>query len=236
MKKPREMISEHLPTYGRRNKLSANDKAIMKLIEYASNEEWVSNDTPKSIHEVLEVGCGLGVLLEPLWKSGYNIMGADGDENCVRIAGQFAPTIQMDASLPWAFPDNSQDLVIMSHSLEHVNDPLQAVMEAQRVAKWQIFAIPNPTRPEVFCFTNLFRMDYSNYGHLCTWDRSHFRYFLERKAGLEIVKWAEDEVRFMLGPLIRLDKGPIRFIEEKVLTKLFPYYTTSCIVLTRRKD
>lgn len=236
----REMVSDHLPSYKRREETISIEKRIISLV---SEVEQILKRSKKEI-KILEVGCGLGTLVELLTNKGYDVIGVDGDKNCVEITQKYGKAILLDAhEIGNRFSANEFDIIIFKDSLEHFNNPLFVLNQAKNLAKWIIISVPNPARPEVYCFTNLFRINYSNPGHLCCWDRSHFYYFLTHKADLEIVRWAQDEVKLFVGPLIRITKAlkklKIDFIspiEEHVLTKIFPYYATSCIVLAKVKS
>jgi len=221
--------SEHIFSYKRRKYISSTDKAILRLVEYVGHHTGNRKDL-----KILDIGCGLGELLYFLDSKGYNVIGIDSDPNCVEISNKRKNlAIKLDANdIDKKFKQDSFNIIIFSHSFEHFNNPLELIEKVKKIGKYFIFAIPNPIRPFVIK-QSIFRHDYSNYGHFCCWDRSHFRVFLERRCKLNIIKWEKDEVCFsngFIGGILR--RIGLKFIEEKILTKIIPYFSSCLIVLT----
>ncbi len=83
---------------------------------------------------VLDIGCGVGGLLERIRNTGrsYNYFGIDIGQftdlpdfiNFARADGQHLP-----------FRDESFDMVLLSHVIEHLHDPYPMIMEAYRILK-----------------------------------------------------------------------------------------------------
>jgi len=85
---------------------------------------------------VLDVGCGRGYLLRDLAANGWSCAGIDipGSPLPIDAAKLGFDCRTGDAcSLPW--PENSFDLVVINHVLEHVSDPWAACLEARRVLR-----------------------------------------------------------------------------------------------------
>lgn len=218
-------VSEHLQSYSRKGKGKEGDRSVKKVIDLVSD---VANYMKKGKGEIriLDVGCGPGVLVEVLTKKGYDILGIDSDKKCVEITKNYGKSLLIDASkIGKQFAGQHFDIIIFKDSLEHMNNPLDIINQAKAISTWIIIVVPNPTRIDVL-FYNLIRKNYSNPGHLCCWDRSHLSYFLTNKAGLEIVSWKTDVVRLIPG-------SRITAIEEKLLPKIFPYFSRKLIVLAR---
>ncbi len=90
---------------------------------------------------VLDLGCGGGLLAEPLARAGAEVTGVDISDNALRIARQHAERHRLDIDYRLApaedlpFPDGSFDVVVAFDVLEHVTDLQRAVQEAARVLR-----------------------------------------------------------------------------------------------------
>lgn len=131
------------------------------------------------------------------------------------------------------------NLVLLSHALEHTPNPVDVVNEMKAVTKkWLVLAVPNPIRPKILMKYGLSGRDYSNKGHYYSWDRSHFQNLLTSYCGLEIVKWATDDVRVIPFKGLRAVFRAVRvldWLETKFLARCFPYFSSSLIVLCKKR-
>jgi len=209
--------------------------AIVSLVIAACEK---SNKLPKDM-KVLDCGCGLGLLMRDLRsKVGCQVIGLDFDEECLRIARKFGDCLQADINdIDRLFSINTFDIIITSHSLEHMKAPVSMINKMKNISKeWLILAIPNPIRPKILFKYALRNRNYSNKGHYYSWDRSHFHNFLEIKCQLKIVKWETDYVQVMPGKYLRkIPGGPtlLDLLEVKIIPKMFPYFSTSLISLCK---
>lgn len=99
---------------------------------------------------VLDAGCGDGVLSRMLAERGAIVFGTDISEPNIERCNQYAKeaglsnmefAVADSESLP--FPDNSFDLVVSSHVLEHLPDFDKGLTEIMRVTKKRaVVAIP----------------------------------------------------------------------------------------------
>ena len=92
----------------------------------------ISNLGENKNRKIVDVGCGCGFVLKKISDAGYkNILGVD------IVPGLKYDTIKINEGnieqLP--FPDNYFDVVICSHTLEHVLDLPKAISELKRVGK-----------------------------------------------------------------------------------------------------
>jgi SAM-dependent methyltransferase len=101
---------------------------------------------------VLEVGCGLGHLL--IWLAGrYDVVGTDINESALQEARRNLPEgnfLGMSGENLKAFPDQSFQVVISKHVVEHLHQPENAIAEMSRVLSLDgllILATPNLDSP-----------------------------------------------------------------------------------------
>ena len=97
--------------------------------------------SPISPQRVLEVGCGTGLFLEWLSQQGHQVTGLDPSPSMLSICRNRLPDrICLDRGYAEHLPyeDNAFDTVALITTLEFVDDPLQAIREASRVARQHI--------------------------------------------------------------------------------------------------
>lgn len=83
---------------------------------------------------VLDVGCGRGITLHFLKKWGWDCIGTQISKNAAEYARKsFGLKIYEGDLLEAKFENESFDLVILAHVLEHVPDPLAYLMEINRI-------------------------------------------------------------------------------------------------------
>ena len=83
---------------------------------------------------VLEIGCGRGYLLREFRNLGCIVTGLESVRSPDWILeNQEIPVHAIHNSDKWPFEDNSQDLVIIWHVLEHTQDPEYVLKEIRRV-------------------------------------------------------------------------------------------------------
>jgi SAM-dependent methyltransferase len=95
---------------------------------------------------VLDVGCGRGDLASNFAQAGWYASGLDISPAAVQAAREVGVDARVGTieTAPWE--DASFDLVIMSHSLEHMPDPAGALAHARRLLRdggTLIVAVPN---------------------------------------------------------------------------------------------
>lgn len=186
---------------------------------------------------VLDVGCGRGELLRALSSRGLACSGVDFDETCVAIAGQWGDTQQSSIEeLPDRFGDDSFDLVVLSHVLEHTHDPGAAIAVLRRITRRYIaLAVPNLASSTSFFQAARHAPRYVNQGHRQGWDPNHLLTFLECTCDLEVVRWGSDRVLVPTVLGVLLDKvGLSDLVERRLLTRVVPRLSNSLIVLCEK--
>jgi SAM-dependent methyltransferase len=84
---------------------------------------------------ILENGCGVGMYVERLSRSGGRVFGLEYDFERTREAGALSPFIINAAGENLPYPSGSFDLILSHEVLEHVADDRLAVAEMVRVLK-----------------------------------------------------------------------------------------------------
>lgn len=185
---------------------------------------------------VLDLGCGVGHTLALIQGSrvDLNIYAADIDKECLDITENrvkltkriLLNSIDEIYTYPMSF-----DGIIMSHSLEHMNNPFHTLQEMYKKLNKDgvlILAVPNPVRLSVI-LSNLMKKQYSNKGHIYAWDRSHWINFLENIMKFNVILYTEDYFPLPLSARTKLLR-PF----EKILVKIFPWFAFSNIAVIKK--
>ena len=80
-----------------------------------------------NIHKVFEAGCGAGGIIYAFKEHGADVSGCDFGENYLRYGRSKDLNLYDGEPDLTKTPANSQDLVILSHVLEHLNHPIEYV-------------------------------------------------------------------------------------------------------------
>jgi SAM-dependent methyltransferase len=84
---------------------------------------------------MLDVGCGDGWVLKLARELGWNEEGVDFDRRAVDLVRRKGLRVRHGRLADQCYPDDSFDLVLMSHVIEHVHDPLGTLREIRRVLR-----------------------------------------------------------------------------------------------------
>ncbi|MGH7779550.1 MAG: class I SAM-dependent methyltransferase, partial [Candidatus Binataceae bacterium] len=84
---------------------------------------------------LLEVGCGAGDWLRIAGDLGWRADGVDFDPDAVANARSTGASVHSGQLADQNFPDQSFDLILMSHVIEHVHDPIGLLRECYRLLK-----------------------------------------------------------------------------------------------------
>ncbi len=86
--------------------------------------------------KVLDVGCGDGKYLNRMHSLGWEVDGVDFDAKAIASAKtRYGLQLRQGSLQEQRFADGSFDAVTMSHSIEHVPDPVAQFAEAARIVK-----------------------------------------------------------------------------------------------------
>jgi SAM-dependent methyltransferase len=224
-------ISYDLDDHDRKGK--AIRQSIISLVESAAEKMGVMMCDLR----ILDAGCGIGLLMRDLKNSGVDsVTGIDFDDECLALAAKYGSVHKRDlTNLKQNISENSFDVVILSHVLEHLANPIEFLKQIKFISsRWIVVACPNPVRPKVLIKYGLRARNYSNQGHVYSWDRSHLSTFLERYNHLRISDWATDDIKIVpFRSIRRLIKGLglLDRLEMRVLPRYLPYFSSSIIAL-----
>ncbi|MEM7273373.1 MAG: class I SAM-dependent methyltransferase [Actinomycetota bacterium] len=191
---------------------------------------------------VIDIGCGPGQILSQIAarRPDLRLVGVDGDAECLRRAADRCPTATFvegniqrldEVELPLdGFP-----LIVSSHALEHVPDPVGALQSWQRrlgPGGRLVIAVPNSLQPLLLARA-LARRPKANEGHYYIWDRATFENFCQL-AGFRIVDRAVDYVP--LAPVRVRERLPVIARAERTLLGPLPQFSNSHIVVLEPTD
>ena len=136
---------------GRSAMLHKLNPVRLKYIRDQIDQHWQADEcsrTPLDGKTVLDVGCGAGLLAEPLARLGAKVTGVDGSPEVIAVAREHATTMGLEidyriadvASLDGAF-----DLVTAMEVVEHVAEPAAFVNAlAKRLAPGGLLIMSTP--------------------------------------------------------------------------------------------
>jgi SAM-dependent methyltransferase len=174
-------------------------------------DRWLNGLAPSA--RVLDLGCGAGSLRIQL--AGLNVVGVDVDANEFPRSSNHFSAHALSHQLPFA--DQSFDLVVCNHSLEHILETQATVIEIHRVLKHggRLFV----TVPDGKSFSDrLYRLLFCGGGHLQRFTFESIICEIESSTQLHLAGWKElsssfifvDRRNFLpapLGPLSARSQG-----------------------------
>jgi SAM-dependent methyltransferase len=203
------------------------------------------------VRTVLDIGSGTGAVLANLAKLGFGeqYWAVDIAEQAISLVRQrqdipgLAEARTFDGShLP--YQDGQFDLAILSHVVEHLEDPQPLVREAARVARYLAIEVPLEdnlyTHLKVDWFGSRYREEI---GHIQWFNWSAFRSVLEQHCGLDVIRmqmvYLPDEMYYLRKRGVALGltfaflgiRKALRMLPDRLYTRLL---TDHCIALARR--
>ncbi|MBL7214506.1 MAG: class I SAM-dependent methyltransferase [Phycisphaerae bacterium] len=116
--------------------------------------EWMSDICLDGINakSVLDVGTGSGLFAEAFFKKGLEVAGADVNPDMIDAAKEFVPAgrFEIAPAEKMPFDDQSFDLVFMANVFHEVDDQVQTLLEAKRIARQRIAILEHPYKEQPF--------------------------------------------------------------------------------------
>jgi SAM-dependent methyltransferase len=153
------------------------------------------------VSSTLEIGCGTGSVLRALGSLQFanRYVATDISAAAVEFAKQFCGPLLSEAyvgsadSLP--FPDKSFSVAILSHVIEHLENPVCAVRDAARVADYVVIEVPTERVLSNTIRTQILGKPFlsaAEAGHVQFWSSRSITNFLEQDCGQEILSRRRD--------------------------------------------
>lgn len=168
-----------------------------------------------NIKTVFEVGCGAGGILSPFYDSGMSVSGCDFGEKYLSFGKNKGFDLYQGEIDSKKTPKNSQDLVILSHVMEHLNDPLKVmpqIIEHIREGKYLLVEVPG-----------IFDIKKTYFNPILYFQNAHvynyYYYYLEvffKKLGLDVI-YGDERCTFLLKKPIGWVKQDVNFIDHPSL-------------------
>lgn len=101
---------------------------------------------------MLDIGTGSGLFAEAFYERGCEVAGTDINPEMVAAARQHVPTGRFEAAPAESqpFEDKTFDLVFMGCVFHEVDDPVQTLVEAKRLAKQRVAILEYPHKLQLF--------------------------------------------------------------------------------------
>ena len=129
--------------------------AVMEWLQeklYAWRSRQVLRRLNQKNARVLDIGCGRGLLLRAFQQQGCDVTGTEFSDDACRFAREVLKLpVRVGLVQELSFPDNSFDVVVMWHVLEHVSDSRPTLAEVGRILRpggLFLVAVPNFGSPE----------------------------------------------------------------------------------------
>lgn len=174
--------------------------------------------------KILDVGCALGFFMEAAKKKGFDPYGVDISDYAISYAlKKFPNTVFLNTLMGARLERGSFDCLTMFQTIEHLNNPLENLKEANRVLKKNgivVIATPN--------YDCLIRKLMGNYWfeykpeeHLNFFDKRTIKLLLE-KSGFRLMFFGSDMFFYPIGYIL---ERFLYYTPISVLKKIFgPFY------------
>lgn len=153
------------------------------------------------VSSVLEIGCGTGAVLRELGSMNFansyvaTDISAAAVEFAQRSCGPLLSTTHVGPADSLPFPEKSFSVAILSHVIEHLENPVCAVRGAARVANYIVIEVPTERVLSNTLRTRILGKPFASAaaaGHVQFWSSGSIVNFLERDCGMEILSRHRD--------------------------------------------
>ncbi len=147
-----DMIKEYDPNWTLQHSEQRFDKESLQIRDYQKTREFLKKSFPDR-GKLIEIGSGFGHLLNYFKQDGWDVMGVEP----LRGGCQFSESEFGIKAIPKtleeaALDENSVDVVLMMHVIEHVPDPFGTFKEIYRILKPGGFFVLETPRYDTLMF------------------------------------------------------------------------------------
>jgi SAM-dependent methyltransferase len=193
------------------------------------------------VTSVLEIGCGTGAVLRELGSMQFakHYAATDISAAAVEFAQQSCGVLLSEAyvvpadSLP--FPEKSFSVAILSHVIEHLENPVSAVRAAARVADFVVIEVPTERVLSNTIRTRILGMPFASAagaGHVQFWSARSVGKFLERECGQEILSRQRDLLSREVEFHGRLGASKAKPLIKETLKRVLPGWIYAQLLTT----
>lgn len=177
-----------LPTTSNYRKHTTKNPLKKIFIENYHNK-LISLVSPLDAKRLLDAGAGEGFILKFLFehKIGKELEGIDYSDEAIKIGKKLHPYLNLKKGTIYAlrYPANHFDIVLCTEVLEHLDDPVKALGEIERVSKkYVLITVPHEPWWTLFNFTQWGK----DIGHINHWSGGGIKRFIQRNSNLKVVK------------------------------------------------
>ncbi len=150
------VISRHIETEDTGpddlEKLQRIGKEQLQVRDYDVTRKLLNSLYPRR-GKLLEIGSGFGFLLAAFKADGWDVQGVDPNRQACKFASQFNHIDARPGTLEeMAYDNETFDVVVMNHVIEHLPDPLAALKEINRVVRHSGHVVIETPRYDTLAF------------------------------------------------------------------------------------
>lgn len=124
-----------LPQMLQREHDPRRDKEALQVRDYAGTRDFLAGLFPRR-GRLVEIGCGLGFLLDYFRRDGWQVQGVDPDRLMARHAEQALGLAVSATTLQQAgLGEGAFDVVLMMNVIEHLHDPAATLRDVHRLLR-----------------------------------------------------------------------------------------------------
>ena len=179
----------------------------------------------KDINNLLEIGCGSGGILYPFHKMKLSCTGVDYDEAYMEY-GRLKGLSLIYGNYKNIIEDNSVDLLILSHVMEHFSNPIEDMINVINKVKSNKYLLVEV--PGIFIINKIYLSPiyYLQNAHVFNYYFSYLKVFFEN-LGMEII-YGDERCTFILKKPEKWEIPEINSIYDDSL-KIYPKIINSYI-------